>query len=475
MSASKYDMTVGNPTGLLLRFAIPMFVGNLFQQLYNMVDSAIVGRFVGANALAAVGASGSLTWLFFSLVFGLSCGIGIIVSQYFGAKDEAAVKRTIATGVYIMLASSVLICMITFFSAKPVMLLLHTPSELLKDAVLYLRIVGIGMLAIGVYDGVSSVLRALGDSVTPIIFLAIACGLNIILDFVFVIYLGLGVLGVAVATVIAETVAAVGIAICAWGFKPIFKIPLKEYVIDKDILRKSFQLGMPMALQSSLIAASCVVLQGVVNSFGATIMAAYTVACRFEQLVQQGFDAIGMAVGTYTGQNVGANQLERVKKGFWSAAKLSVCFSLIMIVVTLVGGEAIMKIFTDKPDVIYEGARGIRIDCLFYVGLGMIYVSRSILNGAGDTKFTMIAGVIEVICRVGFARPLTFVPFIGMLSIWFTSGFTWTITSIALAIRYFGGKWKGKGVVAQTKEAVQANDGEIQADEVKVSKEIMMQ
>lgn len=442
-----YDMTQGNPTKILLQFAVPMLVGNIFQQLYNMVDSAIVGRFVGENALAAVGATGSIVWLFFSLVYGLASGAGVIVSQYYGAKEEKKVKQTIATAAYIMITTSILMCLITFFTARPVMLLLNTPADVIGNSVIYLKVVAIGILAVGPYNGVASILRAIGDSKLPLIFMVIGCVTNIGLDLLFVIVFGWGVFGVAFATVIAQMIAMIGLVICSWLCRPIFRLQIKEYVVNKDIFCKCFALGVPMALQSSLIAVSCTVLQAVVNSYGPTIMAAYTVACRFEQIVQQVYDSLGMGIGTYTGQNMGANNIERVKKGFWSGVKLNVLFSLCMIPITFFGGKVIMSIFTDNPAVIYEGARGIRINCFFYMALGMIYVGRSLLNSAGDVKFTMIAGIVEVICRVGFAKPLTYVPFIGMLSIWFTSGLTWLVTGTVTCMRYASGKWKAKGII----------------------------
>lgn len=442
-----YDMTKGNPTSLLLKFSLPMVIGNVFQQFYNMVDAIVVGQFVGANALAAVGATGSITFLFFSLVLGLSSGIGIIVSQYFGAKDEEKVKRTIATAVYVIMISAVIMGMITVIAARPIMQLLNTPAEIIEDSVLYLRVVGIGMVSVGAFNGTSSILRALGDAKTPLIYLGISCIINIVLDLVFVIGCHMGVLGVALATIIAQLVAGAGCVLHAWVKIALFRMPLKEYVIDRAILKRCLMLGIPVALQNSLIAISCVMLQWVVNGFGATIVAAFTVGNRFEQLIQQPFNSLGAALGTYTGQNMGANNIERIKKGFWSATRICIIFSLLMLPIAWFGGEGIMSLFTHEADVIREGARGIRITSIFYSALGMIYVTRNVLNGSGDVKFAMISGIVEVIGRVGLAKPLTFIPGIGMLSIWYTTGLTWLFTAVISCMRYAGGKWKTKGIV----------------------------
>lgn len=446
---TSYNMTKGNPTTLLLKFAVPMIIGNIFQQFYNMVDSMVVGQFVGANALASVGATGAITFLFFSLAFGLTSGIGIVVSQYYGANDEKNVRKTIATSIYVVIGASTIMGILLAVSSRLVMELLNTPVEIIDDAVLYLQVVGLGMIAVGAYNGVSSILRALGDSKTPLIFLIIACFVNIILDLVFVIAFKWGVFGVASATVIAQFCAAIGSIIYAWVKMPIFHMPLREYVVDPVILKNSLMIGIPVALQSSLIAISCVILQSVVNSFGPTIVAAYTVACRFEQLVQQPFSSLGAAAGTYAGQNMGARDIKRIHKGFWSATKITIIFSLIMLPIACFGGEAIMRLFTTDSAVIREGALGIRINCFFYSSLGMIYVTRSILTGSGDVKFAMIAGLVEVICRVGLAKPLTYVPFIGMKSIWYTTCLTWFVTAVVSCIRYAGGKWKTKGIIKE--------------------------
>lgn len=442
-----YDMTKGNPVTLLLKFALPMIIGNLFQQFYNMVDSIVVGQFVGADALAAVGATGSITFLFFSLAFGLSSGIGIIVSQYFGAKDEKNVKRSIATSVYVVLVTSILMGILMMATSRTIMELLNTPEDIIDQSILYMQVVGAGMVAVGAYNGVSAILRALGDSKTPLIFLVVSCVINIILDLLFVIVFGWSVLGVALATVIAQCVAAIGSIVYAWIKMPIFRMPLNEYVVDRNILKKSIYIGIPVALQNALIALSCIVLQSVVNSFGTTIVAAFTVESRFEQLVQQPFSSLGTAVGTYTGQNMGANDIKRIQKGYLAAAKITAIFSLMMLPIAFCGGETIMRLFTSEAAVIEQGVIGIRITCLFYFALGMIYVTRSLLNGAGDVKFAMISGLVEIICRVSFARPLTYVPFIGMNSIWYTTGLTWLFTGIVSCIRYAGGKWRSKCII----------------------------
>lgn len=443
------DMTKGSPTRLLLMFSIPMLVGNLFQQLYNMADTVIVGKFVGENALGAVGATGAIGFLFFSLSFGLAAGIGIVISQFFGAGEMDKVRKAIATSLYVMIASAMVMGLVGIFTARPIMMMLETPAVMLDDAVLYLQVTCGGLIAVAIYNGIAAVLRALGDSKTPLIFLAVACVINVGLDLLFVIVFKMGVLGVALATVIAQLIAGFGCAAYAWIKVPIFKMPLKDYKPDLHIFKQCTFLGLPVALQNAMIAVSCIVLQKVVNGFGPTIVAAFTAESRFEQLVQQPFASLGAAIATYTGQNIGAGNINRVKRGFWAGTVISTLFSLIMLPVAWFGGETIMRLFTDNQEVIMEGARGIRITSMFYAALGMIYVTRNVLNGAGDVNFAMLSGFVEVGGRVGFAKPLTFVPFIGMLSIWYTTGLTWTLTAVISCVRYAQGKWMQKGIVQQ--------------------------
>lgn len=445
------DMTVGKPSKLLLAFAVPMLIGNLFQQLYNMVDSIVVGNFVGANALAAVGATSSLNFLFVSLCMGLAAGIGIIISQYYGARDYSSIRKSISTAAYTVIGAAIIMGIFGIVLARPVLMLLNTPAAILDDAVIYMRISCAGMICVGAYNGVAAILRALGDSLTPLIFLVVACVINIVLDLLFVIVFQMGVAGVALATIIAQLAAAAGCLIYSMKKVEYFRIPKKEFRPDYWIFKKCVRIGVPVALQNSFIAFSCIILQSVVNGFGEVVVAAYTVGNRFEQLVQQPMNSLGAAIATFTGQNIGAGDIGRVKKGYRTGSLLMTAFSLIMIPIAFFGGEAIMRMFTKEAEVIAIGSQGIRITSLCYVFLGMIYVSRNVLNGAGDIKITLITGLIEVVGRVGFAKPLTMIAAIGYWGIWITNGLTWFLTAAVGCGRYWSGKWKDKSVVTMKK------------------------
>ena len=278
-----YSMTEGSPTRLLLKFTLPMLIGNLFQQLYNMVDSIVVGRFVGANALASVGATGSLNFLFFAMSFGIAAGVGVVVSQYFGAGKMDMVEKSIINGMYLLAVVSAVMGLIGIISARWILVVLDTPEIILDDAVVYMRVSCAGILAIAAYNGVASVLRALGDSKTPLYFMVVACFINIGLDLLFVITFQWSVFGVAFATVIAQLVAAAG-AFCYALYKiPYFRIQKEHRRVRTDIISRCFTLGLPIALQNSLIAFSCIFLQKVVNGFGENVVAANTALGRIDR------------------------------------------------------------------------------------------------------------------------------------------------------------------------------------------------
>lgn len=435
------SMTEGSPVKLILMFTLPMLVGNLFQQFYNMVDSIVVGRFVGANALAAVGATGSINFLFFSMSFGIASGVGVVVSQAFGAGKSDMVERAIINGLYLLAFVSAIVSVLGVVFARPILIMLNTPEVILDDAVIYMQVSCAGILAIAAYNGIAAILRALGDSRTPLYFMFVSCFINIVLDLLFVLQFNWAVFGVAVATVIAQLVAAIGAFIYAYFRISYFRIKKENRRIHLEIAGKCFKLGLPIALQNSMIAISCVFLQRVVNGFGENVVAANTALGRIEQLVQQPYGSLGAALTTYTGQNIGAGKIDRVKKGYKVGVWSVIIFSLIMLIPGQFFGHQIVGIFVQDEAVIAIGAKGLAITSWFYFFLGMIYVARSVLNGAGDAIYAMINGLMEVAGRVGFAVPLTKIPFIGMWGIFLTTGLTWALTGIVSMHRYAKGLW----------------------------------
>lgn len=451
MKSNLVDMTCGSPLKHLLAFTWPLLIGNVFQQFYNMVDSVVVGNFVGKNALAAVGTCGSICFLFFALSGGLASGIGIIVAQYFGAKNDKGVRTTIASSYFVLAFSSVIVTIIGVTLCRPILQLISCPESILDDAALYLRFTVLGMIFIAFYNGVSSILRALGDSKTPLYFLILASIINVILDLIFVAWFKWGVFGVSIATVIAQAVSAVASLVYAHVKIPYFRFKARELVPNMTIVARSFKLGVPMAMQSSLIAVSCIVLQGVVNSFGETVMAAFTIQNRIEQLVQMPYQSLATAITTFAGQNYGAGDIDRVRKGLHRGTAISLVFSVALVPLMFVFGRALVRAFVNEADVIKIGFVALKITCLFYFPLGMIYIPRATLNGCGDAAFAMINGLTEVACRIIFAHILTRIAFItlganqievGAWGIWLTNAFTWTITAVVCVWRYKFGKWR---------------------------------
>ncbi len=449
------DMTQGNAAGLLLRFALPMLVGNIFQQFYNMADSVIVGKFVGSHALGAVGSVGSLNFLFFSLCMGLGAGLGILISQYFGAGQDEFVKKIIANAAYITAAAGIMMSLCGALLAKPILHIMHTPQENFADALVYMRIVCGATIVVAGYNMISSILRALGDSKTPLIFLVAASGINIVLDLLFVVVFQMGVAGAAWATVFAQIAAMVGSIWFGMYKNPYLQLKKRHFRFDMEILRDSLRLGLPIAAQNALIAFSCVALQSVVNQFGSVVMAAYTATSRVEQLVQQPFGSLGTALSTFAGQNAGARRYDRVTAGCKVSVWIVVIFSLLMVAVMFLFGDKIVGFFVNDPEVIAIGGKGLQITSLMYIGLGLIYIMRGMLNGVGDAAFAMINGVTEVIGRVGFAYLLLMLPSVGIWGVWYTNGLTWALTGAANVIRVLQGKWKTK-IVIKTAEPYRA-------------------
>ena len=439
---STVNMTHGNPTGLLLRFAIPMLIGNIFQQLYTLADSAIVGQFLGANALAAIGSTGSVTYLFFSVCNGISSGSSVVTSQYFGAGDDANTKRAIANAAYIMFTTALVMGIAAYLAAPGLLALMATPIEIRADATLYMRMSCIGVPLVAVYNYASSMLRALGDSKTPLYFLIFSCILNIVLDIFCVYNLGLGIFGAALATIIAQVVSGVGCLLYALRTNPYFKLTKEDMRPDKQVIGKSVKLGLPRALQWSLIAISTTALQAFVNTFGTAVMAAFTTTNRIEGLVHMPYGSISAALSTYAGQNYGAGDMKRVKEGLKNGMFLASIFTAVVMVVYLTMAEGIIGLFVKEQEVIDLGARALRLTSWFYIFLALIYMCRGILNGIGDALFALINGVVEVIVRVSTPFLLVLIPGVGLWSIWWTTGITWMLSALTCLWRYLS--WRKK-------------------------------
>ncbi len=434
------NMTEGSPLVLLSVFALPLLCGNIFQQAYNLADSMIVGRLLGADALAAVGATGSISFLFFSLFNGISGGCSVVTAQYFGARKDDMVRLSISNAAYITLASSLLTAVVAFLMVPTVLGWMGIPETILPDAIVYMRMTTASVPLVAVYNYASSMQRALGDSRTPLYFLVFSCILNVGLDLLFVGSFGMGVFGAALATMLSQLLAGVGSLLFAYRRNPYFRLSRKSMAFEPAIVRGALRVGLPLALQWSLIAVSTTALQTVVNGFGPTAMAAYTATTRLEQLVQQPFGSMSMALSTYSGQNMGAGRQDRISKGFRDSMLAMLAVAFAMLVIMQLGGRTLVGLFVEEADVIEMGSRALKITSVFYAFLGIIYVCRGVLNGVGDAFFSFLNGIVEIVGRVGLPLLLLRWSGMGVWTIWVTAGLTWALAGSFCVGRYL--VWK---------------------------------
>lgn len=441
MKSNIRDMTTGSPTKHLLMFALPTMIGNIFQQIYNLADSVIVGNFVGSNAFAAVGATSSITFLFFALCNGIGSGGGVVVSQYYGAHDDKNVRKCIVNSGIIMLIVPIIFGILGFTLSPWLLKLLDTPAEIMNDAVLYTRYMCVGLLFVSLYNFISSMLKALGDSKSPLYFLIISTVINIVLDILLVVVVPLGVRGVALATVIAQFISVLLCGIYAYKKNTYFRIPPKDIKVSLRMTVKIVKLGVPMSLQFALIAVSSMALQRVVNGFGTIAITAFTATNRIETFIHQPYMTLSAALATFCGQNYGAKKYDRVILGYKKGLLMMAALTAVLMVIMQVFGNALVSFFVSKEDlaapaIIHLGAEGLRIASYFYLALGLIYVVRGVLTGLGDAFFALFNGVIEVIGR--FTIPLLLTAYLGFgeSGIWLSSGLVWLLSGVTAWIRY---------------------------------------
>ena len=447
------NMTEGKPLKLLSVFALPLLIGNLFQQAYNLADSMIVGQMLGANALAAVGATGSISFLFFSIFNGISGGCGIVTAQFFGAKKDDLVYKAIANSAYITLVFSLLTGTLAFIMVPTVLAWMGTPAEILPDAITYMRMTSASVPLIAIYNYASSMQRALGDSRTPLYFLVVSCILNVGLDLLFIGAFGMGVFGAALATMLSQLLAGAGSLLYAFRRNPYFHLSKASLAFDRPIAKRAIRLGLPLALQWSLIAISTTALQSVVNSFGPSAIAAYTATNRLEQLVQQPFGSMSMALSTYSGQNMGAGKTDRIRHGFRDSLLAMIAVAGVMTLLMQLFGGSLVSLFVHEKDVIDLGEKALRITSLFYAFLGIIYVCRGVLNGVGDAFFSFINGIVEIAGRIGLPLLLLHFTAAGVWSIWITAGVTWFLAGTSCVLRYVSWRKKARKPVPEADNA----------------------
>ncbi|CAG9708494.1 MATE family efflux transporter [Clostridium neonatale] len=430
------DMTTGNPVKLILFFSIPLLIGNVFQQFYSMVDTIIVGRYVGVQALAAVGVTGSLSFLILGFTFGLTGGFSVIIAQRFGANDEDGLRKSVATSTILSIISTIIITLASMLSAKPVLSLMNTPDDIINDATIYIIIIYAGTCATVFYNMIAGILRSLGDSKTPLYFLILSSILNIILDLFFILNFNMGVRGAAYATVITQGISGILCLIYALKKYPILRLKKEDWIWDKNFALKHLNVGIPMALQFSITATGVMVLQTALNAFGSTVIAAYTAASKVEQIVTQPGISFGTTMATYCGQNLGAGKYDRIKEGVKKGSIITIMVSIIAAVVLFVFGKSLSTLFisSDQIEALNYSKQYLNTVAAFLPILGMLFIYRNSLQGIGDAFIPMMAGVAELVAMVIVA--FTLPAFIGYIGICLASPFAWIGATIPMAIKY---------------------------------------
>lgn len=421
------DMTKGNPTKTLIAFTFPMLIGNLFQQLYNIVDSVVVGNFVGKNALAAVGSSFMLMNFFSFVIIGLCMGASVVYSYYFGEKNYSNLRKTIyisflSIGIFTLVLSIVLV-----FTTNGMLKLINTPEDIFADSQVYLRVIFGGLIFVYLYNACSALLRSIGDSRTPLYFLILAAIINIILDLVFVIVFNMGVFGVALATIIAQAVSSILCLVYAFIKIPFIRLTKEDLVLDKEIAKKVYKFSFLTSIQQSIMTFGMVCVQGIVNTFGSDTIAAFTAAGKVDSIAYLPVQDFGNAFGTYIAQNKGANKNDRIVEGVKSAVKTIIIFCFIMSTLIYINSNNLMKIFvnTNETNVIKLGIQYLSIISIFYVLIGFLFMFYGFFRGIGALNVSLILTIISLGTRVLMAYVLSSIPSIAQKGIWWSVPIGW--------------------------------------------------
>ncbi len=441
------DMTKGNPIKLILSFSVPMLIGNIFQQVYNFADAAVVGRFVGASALAAVGSTGTIFGIMVCLMMGLTGGAGIIISQCFGSKNFTEMKRTITALIYITVVLSAVTTVLGLVFSRKLLELLNTPPEVIEEAVTYINIIFMFTIGMAMYNASSSILRSLGDSRTPLWALILASILNVGLDLVFVAVFHMGVAGAAWATVIAQIISAVYCIIHIVHSREKLGLTDMSLKTTKKSVKRIMQTGIPAALESCLISLGTMSVQRLVNSFGAMTMAAYIAAGRIDSIAIAPIVSIGSALSVFAGQNMGAGNVERIKKGLYQTLMSLVAICAVLAVFIVIFRRQLLGLFLDNSaaEAIEIGGQYLTIVSVAYIVAAVMRSYLNVLRGAGDVNTSALAGVLELVGRIIFAYILV-IPF-GKTGIWIATPIAWAMGASVPVIRYYSGKWKSKRLV----------------------------
>ncbi len=447
------DMTVGEPWKKIITFTVPMLIGNIAQQLYNTVDSIVVGKYVGDNALAAVGSAGPVLNLLLVLFIGISMGASIMVAQYFGARQRENLSHTIGNCIVLTAIATVIIMVLAVFTVRPLLILLKTPDTIIDWCSSYLMIMFMGIVGLAYYNILSGVLRGLGDSFSALIYLLVSTMLNIFLDLFFVAKLGMGVSGVALATVIAQAVSALLCFIRLARLTDIFDLKPQYMKINMKFSKNIMRLGLPSGMTQAIFSMAMIVVQSLTNSFGEAFIAANVIVMRVDGFAMLPNFSFGTAMTTYAGQNVGAGAEDRVTKGAKQGTLIAVLTTSVLTAAILIFGKQLMGVFTDTSELVDLSRRMMGIIAAGYIAMAVTQSLSGVMRGAGDTMTPMwISLFTTIVVRVPVAYGIAWLTksaefpkgrqecvFISLLC-------SWVIGAVITVIFYFRGKWRNKAL-----------------------------
>lgn len=448
------DMTNGSPMKLILGFAVPLLFGLLFQQFYSMVDTIIVGHYLGVDALAAVGATGSVNFLIIGFCMGVCNGFAIPIAQEFGAGHENNLHKYVANSVWLSVLFSVIMTIAVVLLCRPILQLMRTPDNIIDGSYAYIVIIFAGIPVVYLYNMTAAIIRSLGDSRTPVFFLVMAAVLNIFLDLLFIIIIPLGVAGAAVATVISQAIAGLCCLIFMCKKFPVLKLTKEEWRWNGDCVSKLCGMGIPMGLQYSITAIGSVILQSAVNRIGSDAVAAVTAGSKLSMLLMCPFDAMGSTMATYGGQNIGAGKLERVDQGLKSCTLLGLLYSVLAVGIVYAVGDKLLLLFLDAGETAILGNAHtfISTNVLFYFPLALVNIVRFLIQGMGFSKLAVFAGAFEMLAR-GLAG-FVLVPFFGFPAVCYANPLAWIFADIFLIPAFFYVRRVMAGILNRQQEVV---------------------
>jgi len=431
------DMTQGSPIKLIIMFTIPLLIGNLFQQFYNMADTLIVGRTIGVNALAAVGSTGSIMFFIIGFAQGLTAGLSIITAQRFGAKDIAGVRKSVGTSFWISIVFTIVLTILSVVFTKPALVMMNTPVEILDDAYSYLIVINAGVGAAVLFNLLANLLRALGDSRTPLLFLVIASILNILLDLVFILVFKMGVAGAGLATVISQLFSCLLCLIYIHKKVPLLQFKTADWSIDWAFIGQHMRVGFPMGFQASIIAIGAIILQITLNGLGAMAVAAYTAAQKIDMLATQPMNSFGVTMATFAAQNFGANRIDRIRIGVKQCILLSGSFSILVGALVIFAGPSAVSLFVGQgqEQLLDLSGQYFLANGTTYLLLSLLFIYRFSLQGLGQSFIPTVAGIMELIMRVVAAMFLS--ALIGFPGACLANPLAWLGALIPLGTAYY--------------------------------------